>query len=104
MDGEGNIKINDFGLSNVMKLGLFLETSCGSPLYSPPEIISGSTYIGPEVDIWAMGVIIYAMVCGYLPWEGRDVNEQIEHVVRGNYKTPSWVSECNRFIFVSVAY
>jgi serine/threonine protein kinase len=98
MDGEGNIKINDFGLSNIMKLGLFLETSCGSPLYSPPEIISGASYIGPEVDIWAMGVIIFAMVCGYLPWEGRDVNEQIEHVVRGNYKTASWVSECMFFL------
>lgn len=79
LDAHKNIKINDFGLSNIMEPGRFLHTFCGSPLYSSPEIILETNYIGPEVDIWALGVILYAMVTGYLPWDGNTLKEQVHN-------------------------
>lgn len=64
-----NIKIGDFGLSNRMVDGDFLKTSCGSPNYAAPEVISGRLYSGPEVDVWSCGVILYVMLCGRLPFD-----------------------------------
>lgn len=58
------MKLIDFGLSNQMKDAHSLRTPCGSPNYAAPEIISGRSYGGIESDIWSMGVILYAMVCG----------------------------------------
>ncbi|PRP85502.1 hypothetical protein PROFUN_06871 [Planoprotostelium fungivorum] len=99
LDADKNIKINDFGLSNLMNPGNFLETYCGSPLYSSPEIIMETNYMGPEVDIWALGVILYAMVTGYLPWDGDEVKEQVKNAVKANYELPDHVStECKQLI------
>lgn len=69
LDEHNNIKLIDFGLSNSMKDGNSLRTACGSPNYAAPEIISGRSYGGVEVDVWSMGVILYAMVCGTLPFD-----------------------------------
>ena len=69
VDRQGNIKIVDFGLSNFMKDGQFLKTGCGSLHYAPPEIIMGKRYTGAEVDTWSCGVILYAMLTGYLPFD-----------------------------------
>ncbi|KAJ8400012.1 hypothetical protein AAFF_G00400510 [Aldrovandia affinis] len=66
LDAQMNAKIADFGLSNMMSDGEFLRTSCGSPNYAAPEVISGRLYAGPEVDIWSSGVILYALLCGTL--------------------------------------
>lgn len=68
LDSEGNVKINDFGFSNVIKPGKLFSTFCGSPLYAAPEIFLAKEYTGPEVDIWSMGVILYVLVFGQLPW------------------------------------
>ncbi|KAG0329209.1 Protein kinase [Dissophora globulifera] len=64
LDPSMNVKIADFGLSNIMTDGDFLKTSCGSPNYAAPEVISGKLYAGPEVDVWSCGVILYVMLCG----------------------------------------
>lgn len=69
MDPYQNVKIADFGLSNIMTDGEFLKTSCGSPNYAAPEVISGRLYAGPEVDVWSCGVILYVMLCGRLPFD-----------------------------------
>ncbi|XVE68194.1 hypothetical protein DITRI_Ditri09bG0049000 [Diplodiscus trichospermus] len=66
LDSKCNVKIADFGLSNIMRDGHFLKTSCGSPLYAAPEVISGKLYAGPEVDVWSCGVILYALLCGVI--------------------------------------
>eukprot|EP00041_Stephanoeca_diplocostata_P017942 m.371559 g.371559 ORF g.371559 m.371559 type:complete len:303 (+) comp20867_c0_seq7:275-1183(+) len=64
LDSKNNVKIADFGLSNIMTDGHFLKTSCGSPNYAAPEVISGLLYAGPEVDVWSCGVILYVLLCG----------------------------------------
>ena len=69
LDKDYNIKLIDFGLANSMKDSLALVTACGSPNYAAPEVISGQAYGGDEVDIWSCGVILYAMICGQLPFD-----------------------------------
>ena len=66
---NGQIKIVDFGLSNIMIDGKFLKTSCGSPNYASPEVLEGKKYVGSLTDVWSCGVILFAMVCGYLPFD-----------------------------------
>lgn len=63
------VKIADFGLSTMMHDGDFLKTSCGSPNYAAPEVISGKLYAGPEVDVWSCGVILYTLLCARLPFD-----------------------------------
>jgi serine/threonine protein kinase len=69
LDDQGNIKLIDFGLANTMKDASSLKTACGSPNYAAPELISGNMYGGEAVDVWSMGVILYAMVCGSMPFD-----------------------------------
>ncbi len=64
LDEDNNIKLIDFGLANLMKDGASLTTACGSPNYAAPEVIAGLSYGGQEVDIWSIGIILYAMVIG----------------------------------------
>ena len=73
LDEHNNIKIADFGLANWLVDGNFLDTSCGSPNYAAPEVISGRMYAGPEVDVWSCGVILYALLCGRLPFDDENI-------------------------------
>ena len=73
LDENNNIKIADFGLANFLEDGNFLDTSCGSPNYAAPEVISGRMYAGPEVDVWSCGVILYALLCGRLPFDDENI-------------------------------
>jgi 5'-AMP-activated protein kinase catalytic alpha subunit len=69
LDDCKNLKLVDFGLSNTFKAGEKLSTACGSPCYAAPELIRGKKYVGLKADIWSAGVVLYACVCGYLPFE-----------------------------------
>lgn len=96
LDAGGNIKISDFGLSNVIEPGKLLDSFCGSPLYAAPEILLAERYVGPPVDVWSMGVILYALLCGHLPWSG-DTQAEISHnSVRGIYEEPEALSRTVR--------
>jgi serine/threonine protein kinase len=70
IDKNHVLKIIDFGLSN--NYIDFLQTPCGSPCYAAPEMIQGKKYTGVKIDIWSTGIILFAMVCGYLPFEDDD--------------------------------
>ena len=72
------IKIIDFGLSNYFNGEKNLETPCGSPSYASPEIIKGEAYNGFSIDIWASGIIMFAMLCGYLPFDDDEEEEDDE--------------------------
>eukprot|EP01113_Clastostelium_recurvatum_P002910 TRINITY_DN11256_c0_g1_i4.p1 TRINITY_DN11256_c0_g1~~TRINITY_DN11256_c0_g1_i4.p1 ORF type:complete len:695 (-),score=161.73 TRINITY_DN11256_c0_g1_i4:9-2012(-) len=93
LDSSGNVKINDFGFSNMIRPGKLFTTFCGSPIYAPPEIILEKAYNGPEVDVWSFGVILYALVTGQLPWRlGRNSRiEDIDDLLRGSFEFPRGV-------------
>ncbi|KCV68540.1 CAMK/CAMKL/AMPK protein kinase [Fonticula alba] len=92
LDSEGNVKIADFGLSNVLQDGEFLRTSCGSPNYAAPEVISGSLYAGTEVDVWSCGVILFALLCGALPFDDHYIPALFRKIKHGRFVIPDHVS------------
>ncbi|KZT02060.1 snf 1 [Laetiporus sulphureus 93-53] len=92
LDADLNVKIADFGLSNEIKDGDFLKTSCGSPNYAAPEVIRGGLYTGPEIDVWSCGVILYVMLCGRLPFEDEDVQTLFTKISQGVYHLPSYLT------------
>lgn len=93
LDNNLNIKIADFGLSNLMRDGEFLRTSCGSPNYAAPEVISGHLYAGPEVDVWSCGVILYALLCGSLPFDDESIPNLFKKIKSGMYSLPTHLSQ-----------
>ncbi|CAM8987581.1 unnamed protein product [Rhodiola kirilowii] len=92
LDSKYNVKIADFGLSNVMRDGHLLKTSCGSPNYAAPEVISGRLYAGSEVDVWSCGVILYALLCGTLPFDDENIPNLFKKIKGGIYTLPSHLS------------
>lgn len=93
LDDQGNVKIADFGLSNTIKFGRkTLGTNCGTPAYTCPEQIIGGRYVGSTADIWSLGVILFAMLCGYLPFEAGSVPLLFKKIRCCAYKIPPFLS------------
>ncbi|KAH6899674.1 kinase-like domain-containing protein [Thelonectria olida] len=91
LDENLNVKIADFGLSNIMTDGNFLKTSCGSPNYAAPEVIGGKLYAGPEVDVWSCGVILYVLLVGRLPFDDEHIPSLFAKIAKGTYSIPQWM-------------
>ncbi|XP_055516567.1 serine/threonine-protein kinase SIK3 homolog isoform X1 [Leucoraja erinacea] len=99
LDANLNIKIADFGFSNIFTPGQLLKTWCGSPPYAAPELFEGKEYDGPKVDIWSLGVVLYVLVCGALPFDGNTLQNLRARVLSGKFRIPFFMStECEHLI------
>ncbi|KRH92078.1 Serine/threonine protein kinase, partial [Pseudoloma neurophilia] len=89
---DGTVKIIDFGLSNFYNKNNYLNTFCGSLQFAAPELLKGIVYEGPEIDIWSLGIILFVMVNGKLPFDDKEISMLHEKIKKGEYKwtiTPS---------------
>jgi maternal embryonic leucine zipper kinase len=95
LDEDQNIKLIDFGLVAKPEGGMTeqLETCCGSPACAAPELLSGLPYFGNEIDLWSMGVLLYALVCGFLSLTIKIHTHCTGYIIqKGEYEIPSWLS------------
>ena len=99
-DNRHNLKIADFGLSNEYKGKL--TTPCGSPCYAAPEMVTGKDYNGSSVDIWSSGIVLYTMVCGYLPFEDENQNLLFSKIAKGLFSLPSYLSASCKDLLKSI--
>ena len=99
---KAKLKIVDFGLSNIYKPDQKLETACGSPSYAAPEMILGEKYEGLKVDIWSCGIILYAMVCGSLPFDDQNGDILFKKIVDGKFVIPSYISSPLRDLIIKI--
>ena len=93
LDSNDTIKIVDFGLSNRYTEEGLLKTACGSPCYAAPEMVAGKKYSGLMIDIWSSGIVLYAMICGYLPFEDPNTARLYKKIMNGDFSIPKHVSE-----------
>ncbi|KAJ5699076.1 hypothetical protein N7462_001081 [Penicillium macrosclerotiorum] len=93
LDANHNVKLADFGMAALQPAGHWLNTSCGSPHYAAPEIIYGRKYRGDRADMWSCGIILYALLTGYLPFDGGDLPNTLRLVKKGDYMIPPELSD-----------
>jgi len=100
LDRDLNLKLIDFGLCAKPFGGMesHLQTSCGSPTYAAPELIKGQQYLGSQVDVWSMGVLLYALLCGFLPFDCDNIESLYKKILSGRYEEPPWLSRESRQI------
>uniref|UniRef100_A0A5F9DUY2 non-specific serine/threonine protein kinase n=1 Tax=Oryctolagus cuniculus TaxID=9986 RepID=A0A5F9DUY2_RABIT len=93
-DEYHKLKLIDFGLCAKPKgnKDYHLQTCCGSLAYAAPELIQGKSYLGSEADVWSMGILLYVLMCGYLPFDDDNVMALYKKIMRGKYDVPKWLS------------
>ncbi|GAA5971023.1 hypothetical protein JCM3765_002766 [Sporobolomyces pararoseus] len=95
----GNIKIIDFGLSNLYSPLSHLSTFCGSLYFAAPELLNAKPYTGPEVDVWSFGIVLYVLVCGKVPFDDQSMPALHAKIKRGQVEYPNWLSaECKHLL------
>lgn len=99
LDANMNIKLADFGFGNFYNAGEPLSTWCGSPPYAAPEVFEGKEYEGPQLDIWSLGVVLYVLVCGSLPFDAPSLPALRQRVTEGRFRIPFFMSQdCENLI------
>lgn len=98
LDKNKNIKIADFGMAGLMReegssMEKLCETSCGSPHYASPEVVKGEKYNGMQADVWSIGVILYALLTGRLPFDDDNIQKLLAKVKAGQYVMPSFLPD-----------
>jgi len=104
IDEDHRIKLIDFGLCAQPDNGLnsALATCCGSPAYAAPELVSGRKYMGPEADVWSLGVLLYALLNGFLPFDDDNLTILYRKIKQGKYETPEWLSQDSVFLMAQL--
>nr|WOA03673.1 CBL-interacting protein kinase 24 [Campeiostachys nutans] len=92
LDSRGNLKVSDFGLSSLSQNG-FLHTTCGTPNYVAPEVLSDGGYDGSASDVWSCGVILYILMAGCLPFEENDLPTLYDKITAAHFSCPDWFSQ-----------
>ena len=92
LDSEKGVKICDFGVSKIIKKGEFIKEQCGTPAYLAPEIIVDQGYEGFFVDMWSLGVLLFAMLCGTVPFKAGNLEELHKLIIKGDFSIPGTVS------------
>ncbi|KAF7251915.1 Protein kinase C eta type, partial [Varanus komodoensis] len=93
LDHEGHCKLADFGMCKEgIHDGITTATFCGTPDYIAPEILQEMLY-GPDVDWWAMGVLLYEMLCGHAPFEAENEDDLFEAILNDEIAYPTWLPE-----------
>ncbi|KAG2127201.1 hypothetical protein DEU56DRAFT_982742 [Suillus clintonianus] len=92
LDERCRVKLGDFGFTREYDRGVYMETFCGSTGYAAPEMLQGKRYLGPEVDVWSMGVILYCLLTGTLPFDDDDEAVMKDKVIQGKSEDPEWLS------------
>lgn len=98
IDSNDNIKLIDFGFANFFSKNSLLKTFCGSPFYAAPEVIQGVPYVGPEVDVWSLGITLYTMLCGKLPFEAENMSELLDLQKKGAYSKSGLSADAERIL------
>ena len=88
MDGDGGVKLCDFGVSRLVKKGHTVHEQCGTPAYLAPEIIKDVGYEGFTADIWSLGVLLYAMVQGTVPFKAQNISDLHKLILKGEFEFP----------------
>lgn len=88
----GDIKIIDFGLSNLFSPRTHLKTFCGSLYFAAPELLQAKQYTGPEVDVWSFGIVLYVLVCGKVPFDDQSMPQLHAKIKKGVVDYPQWLS------------
>jgi 5'-AMP-activated protein kinase catalytic alpha subunit len=104
LDHHKNIKIADFGLSNYYAQGARLNTACGSPCYAAPEKIAGKPYDAAKADLWSMGVILYTMLVGALPFDDPNTHKLYKKIAAGHFYMPDYLSEHGKDLLLSMIH
>ncbi|OIR57008.1 MAG: CAMK/CAMKL/KIN1 protein kinase [Amphiamblys sp. WSBS2006] len=95
VDSQGTVRLLDFGLSSLYCEDEHLRTFCGSLYFAAPELLSGRSYVGPEIDVWSLGVILFVLACGKVPFDDCSVSKLRSKIKRGQFCIPKGVSnEC----------
>ncbi|KLT44506.1 Pkinase-domain-containing protein [Cutaneotrichosporon oleaginosum] len=93
LDGELGVKLGDLGFAREYQKGRFMETFCGTTGYASPEMLACKKYLGVETDIWSLGIILYTLLCGGLPFDDDDERVMKDLIIKGEYEEPEWLTE-----------
>jgi len=102
LDEFGTIKIIDFGFATVVPPSKKLKAFCGTPSYMAPEIVSRKEYIASAPDIWAMGVLLFAMLIGNFPFKGTNDRDLCRKIIKGVYIIPGKISSAPRGLLTKI--
>ncbi|CCI46412.1 unnamed protein product [Albugo candida] len=105
LDENGDLKISDFGLSALYEGGnpdgtgestraALLHTTCGTPNYVAPEVLADKGYDGRAADVWSIGVILYVLLAGFLPFDEPTMSALFRKIQKAEFSYPSWFSPC----------